>query len=195
MQLHVFRNIPKWELVIELKRRFPEIPVITDPSHISGAVKYLKEISQKAMDLNINGLMIETHINPADAKSDKEQQVTPLELKELIESLKIRKPLCNNADVQDTLEQFREQIDSIDNQMLDLLAQRMDIVENIGRHKCKNNVSILQLRRWEKIIETRTEIGEKLELDNNFVLKLLQLVHKESIQRQADIMDKIDNCT
>ena len=190
----IFRNIPKWEIVIELKRKFPHLPIITDPSHISGTVKYLREISQKAMDLNMNGLMIETHINPKAAKSDKEQQITPVELKELLNSLKVRQAVCENEEVQNKLDQYREQIDSIDNQLLDLLAQRMDVVSEIGKHKCENNVSILQLRRWEKIIETRTEVGEKLGLGNEFIVKLLQLVHKESIQKQAEVMDKMGKC-
>ena len=190
----VLRNIPKWELVIELKRKYPELPIISDPSHISGSVEFLREISQKAIDLNMNGLMIETHIDPPSAKSDSKQQITPLELKVLLEGLQMRKPYSEDEEVQIKLEQFREQIDSIDNQMLDLLAKRMEIVGDIGRHKCVNNVSILQLRRWEKIIETRTDTGVRLGLDSDFVLKILQLVHKESIQKQSEIMDKMGKC-
>jgi len=187
-----FRNIPKWEIFIELKRRFPNLPILNDPSHISGSKKYIKEISQKALDLAADGLMIETHFNPEQALSDKEQQIKPKELSDLLSKLTFRKSDIQSIDFTNQLEQFREQIDSIDLQMLELLSQRMKIVENIGKYKCENDVTILQLRRWEKIISSRMETGKNLGLSEEFILKLLQLVHKESIQKQVEIM-KNDN--
>ncbi len=183
------RNIPKWELVIEFLRKYPTIPLISDPSHISGATEYIAEISQKALDLNLQGLMIETHINPKVAKSDAKQQVTPQELNNILSKLNYRDSLFPNSIIADALEQYREKIDSIDNQMLELLASRMVEVDKIGKYKADNNVTILQLRRWEKIISTRVKLGEKFGLDSSFVLKLLQLIHKESIRKQAQIMN------
>ncbi len=182
------RNIPKWEIPIELKSRFHNLPVICDPSHISGTTEYIENIAQKALDLNFDGLMIETHIDPANALSDAKQQLNPRDLKNLLNNLVFRKPTSDNIDFLNNLEQYREQIDSIDTQMLELMAQRMKIVEQIGKYKCENNVTILQLRRWEKIISTRTGFGKKLGLSVDFIKKLLQLVHKESIQKQTEVM-------
>jgi len=185
------RNIPKWELVIDLKRQLHNLSVITDPSHIAGNPKYIESISQKALDLEMDGLMIECHINPSEALSDAEQQITPAELSTLLDNLIYRRTSVDSSGSMGQLEQYREQIDSIDNQMIELLAQRMKIVDKIGRYKSKNNITILQLRRWEKIIATRTELGNSIGLGEGFILKLLQLIHKESIQRQVDIMNKL----
>ena len=183
-----FRNIPKWEIPISLKSRFHNLPIFCDPSHISGNVKYLEEIAQKSLDLNMSGLMIETHIDPEHAKSDAEQQVSPKELNTLLDNLVFREAVSDNIDFTNLLEKLREQIDSIDDQMIELLNQRMKIVEQIGKYKKDNNVTILQLRRWEKIISTRTEFAQSLGLSSEFIHKLLQLVHKESIQKQVEIM-------
>ncbi len=188
------RNIPKWELVIELKRRFPELPIICDPSHIAGKPDFIPAVAQKALDLNMDGLMIETHIEPARAKSDSAQQVTPSWLKELLQNLKIRTENPSDKKLINWLEQFREQIDSIDAQLLELLAQRMDIIKQIGAYKCEHNISVFQLRRWEKIIKSRTNQGEQLGLDEDFIIKLLQLIHKVSIQKQSEIMDGDEKC-
>ena len=184
------RNIPKWELIIELLRKYPTIPVLSDPSHISGSPEFIQGISQKALDLNLMGLMIETHINPKLALSDSQQQVTPAELDAILNNLNYRKQLLPNSVVADILEQYREKIDSIDTQMLELLAQRMEVIDDIGKYKSEHNITILQLRRWEKIIQTRSKLGKQLGLNDDFILKILQLVHKESIQKQAQIMNK-----
>ncbi len=183
------RNIPKWELAIELRSRFPELPIINDPSHISGNKKYIHEIAQKALNLNFNGLMIETHNNPSKALSDAHQQLTPDELIELIKNLKFRKQNSENQEFSDSLEQYREQIDSIDFQLLELLSKRMSIIENIGRYKLENNVTIFQLKRWLDIVKTRKEFGKLLNLDEIFIKKIIQRVHKESIRKQAEIMN------
>jgi len=186
------RNIPKWELAIELKTRYPEIPIINDPSHISGKKEFIPEISQKALNLNFNGLMIETHINPKVALSDAEQQLTPKELIQLLKNLKFRKQTSDNSEFLSLIEQYREQIDSIDYQLLELLSKRMNIIENIGKYKLTNNVTVFQLRRWIKIVETRKEFGKSIGLDTNFVKKILQLVHRESIRKQTKIMNGKD---
>lgn len=184
------RNIPKWELAIEIKSIFPEMLVINDPSHISGKRKYIKEISQKALDLNLDGLMIETHISPDDALSDAKQQLTPSSLSQLLQELKFRKTSLNSSEFINKLDQYRDQIDSIDYQLLELLAKRMDIVKEIGKYKINNNVTIFQLKRWLNITRTRKEFGESIGLDEQFIKKMLQLVHRESIRQQTDIANK-----
>ena len=185
------RNIPKWELVIELKRQLHNLPILTDPSHMAGNTRYIESISQKALDLDMDGLMIECHINPAEALSDAGQQITPSELAVLLGNLICRSVSLDSPGFMGQLEQYREQIDSIDSQMIELLSQRMKVVEKIGRYKCKNNITILQLRRWENIIATRTEMGISMGLHEGFIMKLLQLIHKESIGRQVEIMNKL----
>ena len=185
------RNIPKWEIPIELKSMCHSLPIICDPSHISGNTEFIPEIAQKAMDLNMNGLMIETHINPTAALSDMNQQLTPKQLNDLLDKLIFRSISVKNNEFISVLESLRDKIDSIDQQMLELLSQRMGVVEEIGKYKSKNEVTILQLRRWEKIINTRLKQGKKLGLSEEFVKKLLQLVHKESIQKQTEVMNKI----
>lgn len=184
------RNIPKWEVPIELQSMCHNLPIICDPSHIAGSREYIPDIAQKALDLNMDGLMIETHYNPSVALSDMNQQLTPEQLGELFDQLIFRRSTTKDEDFTSVLESLRSQIDSIDQQMLELLSQRMNIVEDIGKYKSQNKVTILQLRRWEKIIETRMKLGKKLGLTEDFIKKLLQLVHKESIQRQTEVMKK-----
>lgn len=179
------RNIPKWELVIELKRIYPNLPIIGDPSHIAGKPDYIEEISQKALDLNYNGLMIESHIQPHLAKSDAAQQVTPEWLNQMMHRLQVRTELSDNPNIMDTLEQFRQQIDSIDHQLIELLAQRCDISRKIGEYKQEHNLSIFQLRRWENIIQSRMKHGRELHLPEEHLMKMLQIIHKMSIQLQS----------
>lgn len=187
------RNIPKWEIPIELKSICHDLPLICDPSHIAGDTEYIPEIAQKAMDLNMAGLMIETHYNPKVALSDANQQLTPNQLNSLLDNLIFRHTSSNDEDFTNVLESLREQIDSIDQQMLELLAQRMGFVEEIGKYKSQNEVTILQLRRWENIVKTRIKLGKSLGLTEDFVKKLLQLVHKESIQKQTEVMKKLSS--
>ena len=187
----VLRNIPKWEIPIELKRRYHQLPIICDPSHISGSTKYIQEISQKAIDLNMDGLMIETHIDPSKALSDARQQLTPSQLKELLSNLVYRSCDSSDSGFNNQLEQFRDQIDSVDSQLVELLAQRMQIVREIGKYKSGNNITILQLRRWEQIIKRVSESGKKLGLSESFVKKLLENIHNESIQIQTEIMNEL----
>lgn len=185
----ILRNIPKWEIAIELMTRFPELSILCDPSHISGNTKYIKEISQKAYDLTFDGLMLESHICPKEALSDKKQQLLPGELNELLNSLQFRQSNLNNG-LLDIFESFRSKIDSIDFQLLELLSQRMKVVEDMGGYKSHNNISILQLRRWKQIIETRIDYGTKLGLDNDFIKQVLQLIHDESIRKQTEVVYK-----
>ncbi|MFA8434473.1 MAG: chorismate mutase [Marinifilaceae bacterium] len=186
----ILRNIPKWELAIELKSKFHNLPIICDPSHIAGLRKYIPEIAQKAMDLNMDGLMIESHIDPSSALSDPDQQLTPEAVGALMDNLVYRCCMEEEGEVSNQLEQFRQRIDSVDTQLLQLLSQRMNIVEEIGEYKSEHNLTILQLRRWEKVREKGIELGRQLGLSEGFVTQLLRLVHKEAIQKQTEIMNK-----
>lgn len=183
------RNIPRWEIPIELARRFPDIKIICDPSHIAGNTEYLKEISQKAIDLNMSGLMLETHYNPDSALSDKNQQITPIQLKELLENLNYRKPNKDDIDFILKLDSLREKIDVIDFQMIDMLEHRFKLVDEIGLLKKENDIIILQLERWRKIIHSRLNYANNNNISKEFLLKVLQMIHKESIQRQNNIMN------
>ena len=184
-----YRNQPKWLLPIELRRAIPDIPLICDPSHIAGARKYLLEISQKAMDLNYDGLMIESHNNPEVALSDKEQQVTPAQLLELLDKLVLREQESNNTAFLDVLGELRSQIDLFDDQLLELLEQRMYVAETIGKYKKDNNITILQSSRWEEIITKAIRKGESKGLSEEFVSQMFKAVHQESINHQNRIMN------
>lgn len=186
-----YRNAPMWEIPIELKRLCPEIPVIVDPSHICGETTMLLPTVQKAFDLEMNGLMIEVHYRPQEALTDRKQQITPAELKLMIASLVIRKE-SGEIDFQNLLEKLRSEIDKIDQELIDILARRMSVVEEIGKYKKANHITILQLKRWNKIIRERVAAGENLGLSREFLMKLLEAVHEESIQRQIDVMNRTD---
>ncbi len=186
-----FRNDPMWEIPIELKRLCPELPVIVDPSHICGRNNLLLSISQRAIDLEMNGLMIEVHIRPGEALTDRQQQITPEHLSSLLSQLIIRKPV-GNAEFQNLLEGLRSEIDKIDHQLIDILARRMTIVEEIGKYKKANKITILQIKRWNQIFRERIKSGQELGLSKEFIMKLLEAVHEESIQRQISIMNKKD---
>ncbi|MCX6249491.1 MAG: chorismate mutase [Bacteroidetes bacterium] len=184
-----YRNSPMWEIPIELKRLIPDLPVIVDPSHICGDKERLLATSQKALDLVMQGLMIETHIHPEKALSDKEQQITPLQLKELLGNLVIRQESVTTG-FENSLQELRSEIDKLDEELLDILARRMMVVEEIGKYKKINNITILQLKRWSQIIRERVQGGVYLGLSREFILKLLEAIHEESIQRQTEVMNR-----
>lgn len=184
-----YRNFPNWKTVIELKRLLPSLPVICDPSHISGKREYLFEISQKAFDLGLDGLMIESHIDPSCALSDKEQQVTPAELAKILDKLVIRYSSSDDPQFENKLELLRGRIDAIDHEIMEVLAQRMSIVQQIGLYKKENKVTALQINRWAQIMEDRSRLAEKLSLDDTFVKSLFQLIHEDSVRQQSEIMD------
>ncbi|GIW22094.1 MAG: cytochrome c4 [Candidatus Sericytochromatia bacterium] len=187
----LYRNKPYWEIPIELRRRYPNIMLICDPSHISGSRDLLQSISQKAMDLNFDGLMIESHINPDIAWSDSKQQVTPIDFKKIIDNLILRKDKSTNNEFNNTLDVLREKIDNIDLEILDLIEARMKIVEEIGKYKKDNNITIFQPERWRQIINSRTEIGIKKNLSEKFIKEVFEVIHKESIKKQYKIMNYI----
>lgn len=184
-----YRNQPNWQLPIELRRRIPDLPIICDPSHISGSRKYLHEISQKAMDLNFDGLMIESHIDPSKALSDAGQQLTPNDLKELLSRLIYRNANPSDPKLLDVLGELRQQIDIYDDHLLDILEQRMKVAETIGKYKKDNNITILQSTRWEEIIIKVLERGKAKSLSIEFVDSIFKAIHQESINHQMKIMN------
>ncbi|MCK5775739.1 MAG: bifunctional 3-deoxy-7-phosphoheptulonate synthase/chorismate mutase type II [Bacteroidales bacterium] len=185
----IYRNAPMWEIPIELKRRIPNLPILVDPSHIAGKRELLFDISQKALDLDMDGLMIESHYNPKVAITDAAQQIRPAKLGELIDKLIIRRQK-GNYDFQHKLEEYRSEIDKLDAELIDILARRFDIVDEIGNYKLHNNITIYQTKRWTNILSDRLESGEAHGIDKGFLKKILQLLHKESIARQARIYKK-----
>ena len=187
-----FRNQPIWTIPIELRRVAPQIPIICDPSHIAGRRDLIFEISQKAMDLNFDGLMIETHINPEKAWSDADQQVTPERLGEILADLKIRQDTSSDQLFNDHLEDLRRKIDNIDREVLETLAARMAIVEKIGEYKKENNVTTYQVKRWDDIMKNRSELAKKMNLNTDFVIEIYKIIHEESIRRQTEIMKAVE---
>lgn len=186
----IYRNEPNWQLAVEMKRRFPELPMICDPSHIAGKRELLQNISQQALDLDYDGLMIESHENPEVALSDAKQQVTPAALDELVENLVVRRSSVSDEELSEKLTLLRQQIDLVDNDLLKLLGQRMRIAEEIGEVKKEKGVTILQTSRWEEIIETAKKMGALEGLSEKFMVRYLNAVHQESIDHQNEIMNR-----
>jgi len=184
-----YRNVPLWEIPIELKRRYPDLPIICDPSHISGKRSLLQQVSQKAIDLNFEGLMIEAHRNPDEALSDNEQQLTPAALQNLIDDLVIREHAVGDELVLASLDHLRNAIDILDEDVLKILAERMGIVEEIGAFKRDHNITILQPERWSEIVETRGSSAHSKELSSDLILRIFELIHQESIRKQTLIMN------
>lgn len=182
------RNAPMWHLALEMRRRMPELPMICDPSHICGSRTYLKDISQQAADLDYDGFMIESHIDPDRALSDAKQQLTPEALAKLLENIKWRAGESASLSYQTTLMALREQIDSLDGEILQLLAERMSVAEKIGHIKRDNDVRILQALRWESIAERTLARSASLGLSIEFLQTLLDAIHVESINHQNKVM-------
>lgn len=189
----IYRNAPMWEIPIELKRLIPELPIIVDPSHICGRRDLLEVIAQKALDLEMDGLMIESHFDPERALTDAAQQITPAALMNMINQLVIREKR-GSIDFENKLEELRTEIDKLDGELLQILAKRMEIIDEIGEYKNKNDITILQMKRWAGIIEDRLSIGTHLGLEEAFLKQLLSLMHEESIRRQTIIFnDRANN--
>jgi chorismate mutase len=184
-----YRNSPHWQIPIELMQLIPDLPVICDPSHIAGNRDLILQLAQQALDLNMCGLMIESHIDPGQALSDAQQQLTPAALNELLEALVIRNEKSDNIEFQKTLEVLRNKIDKIDHHLIETISSRMKIVDKIGEYKRDHNVTILQLERWAQIINDRIPFGNNLELNPEFVKLFFQLIHDESIRMQTEIMN------
>ena len=184
-----YRNIPEWQIAIELQSKFPDLPLIIDPSHISGNRDLIQEVSQQALDLNYDGLIIETHIDPDNAWSDAAQQVTPTKLKQIFEDLKVRKVSDNADDFNNKMNKKRTQIDEFDGKLLEILGKRMKVADEIGQLKKEKNVAILQNKRWNEILGKMILDGEEKGLSEEFVLRLFKAIHQESINHQENIIN------
>jgi chorismate mutase len=187
-----FRNPPHWEIPIELRRRMPDLPLLCDPSHICGSRGMISSVCQTALDLSYDGLMIESHFNPAVALSDKDQQLTPAQVGELLSSLVLRNITVNDVVFNSLLEKLRHKIDLIDADILKMMAERMKVAREIGEYKKEHNMTILQLQRWQEIFRTRTKLGVEHELTPEFVAKMYELIHSESIHQQTQVMNRSD---
>ena len=184
-----YRNAPMWHLAIDMKLKHPEMPFINDPSHICGRRDILQEIMQKAVDLDYDGFIIESHIDPDNAWSDAKQQVTPEVLAEMLDAIIWRKEDVKSEAYHAALEKLRQQINQLDDELMQILGQRMKIAEQIGKYKKENNITILQTNRWNEIIERATAKGDKIGLSKDFISKYFDAVHMESINHQKKVLD------
>lgn len=185
-----YRNNPEWQIAIDLQNRFPDLPLICDPSHITGKRDMIQEVSQQALDLNYDGLIIETHIDPENAWSDAAQQVTPTALKQIFIDLKMRKETDENAEWNKEMALQRAYIDELDTKLIEILGKRMKLAEKIGLLKKEKNVAILQNKRWNEILGRMILDGEEKGLTEEFVLKIYKAIHQESIAHQEKIINK-----
>jgi chorismate mutase len=184
-----YRNAPMWHLAIEMKRRNPGMLLINDPSHICGRRDILMDVAQKAIDLDFDGLIIESHIDPDNAWSDAKQQVTPERLGEMIGSIIWRTEEIDSEELHAVMEKMRQQINQLDDELLQLIGQRMKVADKIGQYKKDNNITILQTNRWNAILERAYQRGDKLGLSQEFITKYFDAVHMESINHQNKIMN------
>ncbi len=184
-----YRNAPMWHLAIEMKRRHPGMLFINDPSHICGRRDILQEVAQKAIDLDFDGLIIESHIDPDKAWSDAKQQITPAKLGELIGSIRWRNEDVASEEYHAALEKLRQQINQLDDELMQIISERMKISEKIGQYKKDNNITILQTNRWNSILERAFRKGDKLGLSQEFITKYFDAVHMESINHQNKVMN------
>jgi chorismate mutase len=182
-----YRNNPEWQIAIDLQNKFPDLPIICDPSHIAGRRDMIEEVSQQALDLNYDGLMIETHCTPDEAWSDAAQQVTPDRLKQMFVDLRVRKETDSADDYSNRLSKLRTQIDEFDVKLLEILAKRMKVADQIGALKKEKNVAILQNNRWNEILGRMILDGESKGLSEEFVLKIFKAIHQESINHQEKV--------
>jgi len=184
-----YRNIPEWQIPIDLQNRFPDLPLICDPSHITGNREMIQKVSQQALNLNFDGLIIETHNDPDNAWSDAAQQVTPETLKKLFLDLKTRKKDEISENYNNNLENLRLHIDEIDIKILDILAKRMQVVDEIGKLKKTHNVAVLQNNRWRNMLDKIVEDGTNKGLSEDFIVTLFKAIHQESINNQEKIVN------
>ena len=185
-----YRNNPEWQIAIDMQNRFPDLPLICDPSHITGKRDMIQEVSQQALDLNYDGLIIETHIDPDNAWSDAAQQVTPATLKQMFINLRVRKVSDDESEYNQKMAKLRMQIDEFDGKLLEILGNRMKVADRIGLLKKEKNVAILQNQRWNEILGKMILEGEEKGLSNEFVMQLFKAIHQESITHQEKVINK-----
>ncbi|MFY0713833.1 bifunctional 3-deoxy-7-phosphoheptulonate synthase/chorismate mutase type II [Seonamhaeicola sp. NFXS20] len=184
-----YRNNPNWQMAIEFQNKFPDIPLINDPSHITGKRDMVFDVSQVALDLNFDGLMIETHHNPEKAWSDAAQQVTPNTLIQIMRDLKVKKEEDPEGDYNNKLNNLRAQIDIVDHEIIELLGKRMTVSDSIGKLKKEKNLSVLQSKRWNEILGRMVLEGQDYGLSEEFILKMFKAIHQESINHQEKIIN------
>lgn len=179
-----YRNDPMWKLAVEMRTRFPDIPFLADPSHIGGSARFLKDLSQRSLDLGFDGLIVESHCNPCEALSDSSQQVTPYELGRILGSLVLRSKTSDDETFNSRLEELRLRIDSIDDSLLGLLAERMEVSDMIGKIKKEHAVAIVQTSRWENLLAGMVRKGEALGLDASYIKEVFSAIHEASVAAQ-----------
>ena len=182
-----YRNNPEWQIAIDLQNKFPDLPLICDPSHITGKRTMIQEVSQQALDLNYDGLIIETHIDPDNAWSDAAQQVTPSVLLQLFSELKVRNRTDDADDFNQRMNQLRTQIDDFDLKLIEILGRRMAITDQIGSLKKERNVAILQNKRWQELLDKMILDGDNKGLSQEFIIQLFKAIHQESITHQENV--------
>ena len=185
-----FRNVPRWQIAIELKRNFPDLMMICDNSHICGRRDLLQEVAQEAMNLNYDGIMTEVHPRPDEAWSDAKQQITPDTFKNLVDSLVLREETTDDIEYLTHIDDLRQRIDELDDELLKLLGSRMQVAEKIGEYKKRNNIAILQTSRWNEILDQMMIKATTQGLSKDFVDTLLRVIHQESIDRQEQVMNR-----
>lgn len=183
-----YRNEPGWQTAIELRSRYPQMVFFADPSHMGGDRKYLRELSQRALDLGLDGLMVESHCDPSCAMSDAKQQLTPEDLGKLVKELVVRKPSSDNQEYREGIDQLRAQIDVLDENLLFTLKSRMAVSEKIGRYKREHNVAIIQTSRWDNVLADMVEKGKAYGLSQKFIEAVFNAIHDESVAVQNDIL-------
>ena len=179
-----YRNNPQWQIPIDLKAAFPDLPIICDPSHIGGRRNLIFDICQTALDLQFDGLMVETHYDPEQAWSDAKQQITPATLVQYMEDLRIRNFKFNDEEIEVKMDSYRREIRSLDQQIIEMLGDRMKIADEIGALKKKKNVAILQSNVWTKTMQRMMQEGKENGLSESFIEKMFKAIHEESIQHQ-----------
>jgi len=182
-----YRNNPNWQIAIDFKNKLPNIPLINDPSHICGEREGILDVCQTALDLNFDGFIIETHHDPDSAWSDAKQQIVPSRLAEITEDLRVRKSKFEGEQAVKELEKLRSEINIIDNQLIEILSDRMKVSDKIGQAKKEKNVAVLQQNRWNSIIEKSLKKGEGLDLSHPFIERIYKAIHQESIKRQEEV--------
>ena len=182
---HLYRNVPQWHIPVELRLRYPNLPIIVDPSHIGGKRELIAPLSQQAMDMGFNGLIVESHCNPDCALSDAAQQVTPEILNFILNTLVIR----NSRQSTESLTLLRQQIDRIDNELLEVLAKRMSVSRDIGRYKKEHRMPVVQAGRYNDVIRTRAKLGEEMGMSREFMKTILLAIHDESVRQQIEIIN------
>jgi len=182
----IYRNVPNWHIAIELRRRYPDLPIICDPSHIGGNRDLIQPLSQQAMDLGFEGLIIESHCNPDSAWSDAKQQVTPVRLKEILQELVLRDGAASTEDLAD----LRHQIDEIDEKILEILAKRMRLSGEVAQYKKEHSISVLQAGRYDEILTKRSEQGASMGMSADFIKEVFEAIHAESVRKQMEIINR-----